>query len=72
MSRRLAHRPRHHLVPIQSRALNRSRRDYLHQRWNYRQQYPQYPQTPLGYSLSLVPWGWKRAREMLTLVKREA
>jgi hypothetical protein len=60
MSRRLAHRPRHHLTRITPHRLYPSKRDYLRQRWVYRQQGVSYLKRPLGYSLSLVPWGWKK------------
>jgi hypothetical protein len=59
MSRRLAHRPHHHLTRATSRPFSQSQREYLRQRWVYRQQHIPYPKRPLGYGLSLVPWGWK-------------
>lgn len=59
MSRRLAHRPRHNPARITPRRFSQSNRDYLRQRWTYRQQGISYLKRPLGYSLSLVPWGWK-------------
>ena len=62
MSRRLAHRPHHHLMRATSRPLPQSQREYLRQRWAYRQQSAFYPKRPLGYGLSLVPWGWKLTR----------
>ncbi len=61
MSRRLAHRPHHHLRRIAPRPLPQSQREYLRQRWIYRQQRPSYPKRPLGHGLSLVPFGWKVA-----------
>ncbi len=60
MSRRLAHRPHHHLVRATPRPISQSQREYLRQRWVYRQQNFAYVKRPLGYGLSLVPWGWKR------------
>ncbi len=62
MSRRLAHRPHYHLMRVTPRPLYQSQREYLRQRWVYRQQKASYPRRPLGYGLSLVPWGWKLAR----------
>lgn len=59
MSRRIAHRPRYHLARVYPQSLRYSRQDYLHQRWIYRQQRPTYVKRPLGYGLSLVPWGWR-------------
>ena len=60
MSRRLAHRPHHHLTRAVPRHLPQSQREYLRQRWVYRQQHIPYPQRrPLGYGLSSVLWNWK-------------
>lgn len=63
MSRNLAHRPRHHLLRVQPQPLRLAHRAYLHPRWTYRQQRLLLPKHPLGYSLTLVPYGWKRAHE---------
>jgi hypothetical protein len=62
MSRHLAYRPHHHLTRAIPRPLYQSQREYLRQHWVYRQQSVSYPRRPLGYGLSLVPWGWKLAR----------
>lgn len=67
MSRRLAHRPRHHLTRAAAPPLQFSRQDHLRQRWTYRQQRPIYPRRPPGYSLALVPWGWRLVREAIRL-----
>ncbi|HEU5380105.1 MAG TPA: hypothetical protein VFV38_32170 [Ktedonobacteraceae bacterium] len=69
MSRRLAHRPRYHQMRATSRPLSRPHQDYLRQRWMYRQQHVSYARHPLGYGLSLVPWGWQLVR---AAVRREA
>ncbi|HEX7735167.1 MAG TPA: hypothetical protein VF458_09890 [Ktedonobacteraceae bacterium] len=61
MSRRLAHRPHYHLARATPRPLPQSQQEYLRQRWVYRQQRSAYIKRPLGYGLSLVPWGWKLA-----------
>lgn len=63
MSRNLAHRPRHHLLRVQPQPPHLAHRAYLHPRWTYRQQRPLLPKHPLGYSLALVPYGWKRMQE---------
>lgn len=55
MSRRLAHRPRHHFARITPRPLRSSHQDYLRQRWTYRQQRAVYARRQPGYSLALVP-----------------
>jgi hypothetical protein len=65
MSRRLAHRPRHYLSRINPQPLRYSRQEYLRQRWTYRQQRATYVKHPLGYGLSLVPWGWRLTREVI-------
>ena len=62
MSRRLAHRPHHHLMRAVPRSIPQSQRDYQRQRWIYRQQGVSYLKRPLGYAISLVPWGWKLVR----------
>lgn len=62
MSRRLAHRPHHHLMRVTPRPVPQSQREYLRQHWVYRQQGIAYIKRPLGYGLSLVPWGWKRVQ----------
>jgi hypothetical protein len=62
MSRRLAHRPHYHLLRPTPRHFSQSHQGYLRQRRVYRQQNFSYLQRPPGYSLSLVPWGWKLAR----------
>lgn len=67
MSRRLAHRPRHHLTRTTPHPLRFSRQDYLRQRWTYRQPHPIFPRRPPGYGLALVPWGWHLARDMIRL-----
>lgn len=67
MSRNLAYRPRHHLSRINPQPLRHSHPDYLRQRWTYRQQRATYIKHPLGYGLSLVPWGWRLSRESARL-----
>ena len=63
MIRRLAHRPRHHLSRVSPQPLRHSHQDYLRPRWTYRQQRAAYVKRPLGYGLSLVPWGWQFVRD---------
>ncbi len=60
MSRRVAHRPHHHLTRPTSRPLPQSQRDYLRHRWVYRQQSTFYARRQQGYGLSLIPWGWRQ------------
>lgn len=62
MSRRLAHRPHHHLTRAYPRPLHHSQQEFLRQRWMYRQQRTSYAKRPLGFGLSLVPWGWRLVR----------
>jgi len=44
---------------VTPRSIPQSQREYLRQRWVYRQQGISYVKRPLGYGLSFVPWGWK-------------
>ncbi len=67
MSRRLAHRPRHHFARITPRPLRSSRQDYLRQRWTYRQQRMAFAKHAPGYGLTMVPWGWRLVRETIRL-----
>jgi hypothetical protein len=67
MSRRLAHRPRHHLTRATAHPLRFSHQDYLRQRWTYRQMRPIPPRRPPGYGLGLVPWGWRLIRDTIRL-----
>jgi len=63
MSRRIAHRPRHHFTRVAPRPLRYSSQDYLRQRWTYRQQRVSYAKRQPGYGLSLVSWGWHLVRD---------
>lgn len=62
MSRHLAHHLRSYQVWVAPRPFSRSRQDYLRTYWTYRQQRASYPQHPLGYGLTLVPYGWHNNR----------
>ncbi len=65
MSRRLAYRPRYSPARTTPRPLSHAHQDYLHQRWTYRQQRVAYPKRAPGYGISLVPWGWRAARDAI-------
>lgn len=65
MSRRLANRPRFHQQRIYPRPLRLSHKEYLRQHWTYRQQTIASSRRPLGYGLSLLPFGWQRVRDVL-------
>lgn len=69
MSRRLANRPRFHHQRIYPQSLRLSHKEYLRQHWTYRQQRVVYPGLPLGYGLSLLPFGWHKVRD---LIRRQA
>ena len=69
MSRRLAYRPRYAPERFQPRPLSHAHQNYLCQRWTYRQQHISYPRHAPGYGISLVPWGWHPAPN---IVKRLA
>jgi hypothetical protein len=59
MSGRIAHRPNYRLSRHFAQSPRVSRKDYLRTRWTYRQQRQQFEQHPLGYSLSLLPFGYR-------------
>ena len=69
MSRRLANRPRHQQARVYPQPLRHPHKDYLRQRWTYRQQRELFSPRPLGYGLTQLPWGW---RPMRTLNRRRA
>ena len=58
MSGRIAHRP-HYRTMRQTGHLSRStRQPFFYTRWSYRRQSLSYEKRPLGYSLSLIPFGY--------------
>ena len=58
MSGRIAHRP-HYRNMRQFGPLSRStRQSFFYARWSYRRQSLSYEKRPLGYSLSLIPFGY--------------
>jgi hypothetical protein len=54
MSRRIAHRPRHHLMRNYSQPPLRSHKEYLRTRWTYRRQALPYSRHPLGHGLMVL------------------
>jgi hypothetical protein len=70
MSRRLAHRPRYrHLEQTVQTSLH-SRQYVFNSHWTYRRQDASaFEKRPLGYSLSLLPWGarWPFLKGVLSL-----
>lgn len=65
MSRRLANRPRFHHQRISPRPLHLAHKEYLRQRWTYRQPHVSYTKHPLGHGVSLLPIGWQFVRDVL-------
>ncbi len=65
MSDRLAHRPRYHGTFKHIRPSRHLQKEYLRNRWAYRRQTPHHEKHSLGYSLSLVPLGYKFVRGLL-------
>jgi hypothetical protein len=60
MSSRIAHRPRYRTMRQLAQQTSRHVcRDFLATRWSYRRQTPLYEKRPLGYSLSLLPLGYR-------------
>ena len=57
MSRRIAHRPRHHNARYLPQPLPRSHKDYYHHRWTYRRLAVPYQKRKLGQGLLLLPLG---------------
>ena len=58
MSGRIAHRP-HYRHTRQGGFLSQStRQNFFYPRWSYRRQSLSYEKHPLGYSLSLIPFGY--------------
>lgn len=55
MSRRIAHRPRHHIMRNYAQPPLRSHKDYLSTGWTYRRQMLPYPRRALGQGLMLIP-----------------
>jgi hypothetical protein len=64
MSRRIAHRPRYRHTYQSARPLLRSRQNFLKTRWTYRRQNVLYEKRALGYSLSLIPVGYRFLHSM--------
>ncbi len=62
MSGRIAHRP-HYRNMRQSGPLSRyTRQPFFYTRWSYRRQSLSYEKRPLGYGLSLIPFGYYAAQ----------
>jgi hypothetical protein len=67
MSGRIAHRP-HYRTMRQTGHLSRStRQSFFYARWSYRRQSLSYEKRPLGYSLSLLPFGYYTLRNNILL-----
>lgn len=54
MSRRIAHRPRHHLLRNHSQPSLRSHKEYLRTRWTYHRQTLSQSRHPLGQGLMMI------------------
>ena len=65
MSRRIAHRPRYRNVRQLVQPSQHARQNFFYTRWNYRRQTSSYEKHPLGYSLSLIPLGYRVMRTII-------
>ena len=68
MSGRIAHRPNYRISRRFPQPPHLSQKEYLHTRWTYRQQRLQLEKHPIGYGLSLVPFGYHFRRGLNRLV----
>ena len=68
MSGRIAHRPNYRISRRFAQPSRLSQKDYLRTRWTYQQQRLQFEKHPLGYSLSLIPFGYHLRRSLNHLV----
>lgn len=62
MSSRIAHRPRYRSMKQLAHSSFHPRQEYLRTRWTYRKQSVRYEKRPLGYGLSLIPFGYRLIR----------
>lgn len=59
MSARIAHRPRYRMMHHPVQPPRNARYLFLNNRWTYRGQKLRYEKRPLGYGLSLIPFGYR-------------
>ena len=59
MSTRFAYRPRYQHTRYRPHPSLRSRKDFLHYRWTYRQQTIHYQKRVPGQSLLSIPWVYR-------------
>ncbi len=65
MSSRIAHRPHYRTTRRFAHSPRLSQKDFLRTRWTYRRQSVSYEKHPLGYKLSLVPFGYRLVRNLI-------
>ncbi|MBV9710963.1 MAG: hypothetical protein JO011_08625 [Ktedonobacteraceae bacterium] len=65
MSGRIAHRPHYRHVRQFVPSYKSTRQPFFRTRWSYRRQSPSYEKRPLGYGLSLIPFGYYAARKSI-------
>ena len=65
MSRRIAHRPRYHMMRSISQTPLRSHKEFLRNRWTYRRQVNFFQKRTIGQGLLLIPWGYRAVRSVL-------
>ena len=67
MSGRIAHRPHYRHVRQAGHLSQSTRHPFFYTRWSYRRQSLSYEKRPLGYSLSLIPFGYYALRNRILL-----
>lgn len=58
MSGRIAHRPHYRNMRQGGHLSHFTHQSFFYTRWSYRRQSLSYEKRPLGYSLSLIPFGY--------------
>ncbi|HLZ56488.1 MAG TPA: hypothetical protein VKR06_06025 [Ktedonosporobacter sp.] len=65
MSRRIAHRPRYRNQQQRIPPSLHARQNLFYSRWAYRRQQLAYEKRPLGYGLSLIPFGYRLMKTLI-------
>ncbi len=66
MSGRIAHRPHYRHVRQGGYLSHSPRQPFFYTRWSYRRQSLSYEKRPLGYGLSLIPFGYYAAQDSIS------
>jgi hypothetical protein len=65
MSGRVAYRPHYRHTRQGVSPSKNTRQSFFYTRWSYRRQSLSYEKRPLGYSLSLIPYGYYAVRKLI-------